>query len=162
MFQIQLASHSLQVTPESVAQKYSVKEVFLEISQNSQESTCARVSFLIKFKKETLAQVFFCEFCEISRNTFLQNISGRLLLDITPNACLFSFMTETAFPIFFVFFNRTSWWTFLHGSKLSFCFKTTLVYKRKIHFIANVVCYNQIFNNFFRQLFYGSYIFLCF
>ena len=68
MFQIQLASHSLQVTPESVAQKYSVKEVFLEISQNSQESTCARVSFLIKFKKETLAQVFFCEFCEISKN----------------------------------------------------------------------------------------------
>ena len=47
------------------------KKVFLEISQNSQENTCARVSFLIKFiKKETLAQVFSCEFCEISKNTF--------------------------------------------------------------------------------------------
>ena len=52
--------------------------VFLEISQNSQESTCARVSFLIKLqaetcsfiKKETLAQVFSCEFYEISKNTF--------------------------------------------------------------------------------------------
>ena len=32
------------------------------------------------FKIETLAQVFFCEFCEISKNTFLQNTSGRLLL----------------------------------------------------------------------------------
>ena len=31
-------------------------------------------------KKETLAQVFSCEFCDISKNTFLQNISGRLLL----------------------------------------------------------------------------------
>ena len=31
-------------------------------------------------KKETLAQVFSCEFCEISKNTFLQNTSGRLLL----------------------------------------------------------------------------------
>ena len=55
------------------------KKVFLQISKNSQESTCARVSFLIKLqsqvcnfiKKEALAQVFSCEFCEISYNTFL-------------------------------------------------------------------------------------------
>ena len=40
--------------------------VFLEISQNSQENTRARVSFL----KDTLAQVFSCEFCKISKNTF--------------------------------------------------------------------------------------------
>ena len=46
-------------------------------SQNSQENTCARVSCLIKLqasgnflKKETLAQVFSCEFCDISKNTF--------------------------------------------------------------------------------------------
>ena len=57
-----------------------MKKVFLEILQNSQENTCARVSFLIKLqarplcnfiKKETLAQVFSCEFCEISKSTFL-------------------------------------------------------------------------------------------
>ena len=63
------------------------KKVFLEISQNSQENKCARVSFLIKLqayfiKKETLAQVFPCEFCEISKNTFSQNTSGRLLLNL--------------------------------------------------------------------------------
>ena len=40
------------------------KNVFLEISQNSQENSCARVSFLIKL------QVFSCEFCEISNSTF--------------------------------------------------------------------------------------------
>ena len=39
----------------------SCSEVFLEISQDSQENTCARVSFL-----ETLAQEFSCELCEIS------------------------------------------------------------------------------------------------
>ena len=63
---------------EAVAQRCSVKKMFLEISQNSQENTCARVSFLINLqasdcnfiKKETLAQVFSCEFCEISKNTF--------------------------------------------------------------------------------------------
>ena len=35
---------------EAVVQRCSVKKVFLEISQNSQENTCARVSFLIKLQ----------------------------------------------------------------------------------------------------------------
>ena len=34
---------------EAVARRCSVKKMFLEISQNSQENTCARVSFLIQF-----------------------------------------------------------------------------------------------------------------
>ena len=49
---------------EAVTGSCSVKKVFLEIWQNSQENTCARVSFLIKLP------VFSCEFCEISKNTF--------------------------------------------------------------------------------------------
>ena len=49
---------------EAVARMCSVKKVLLEISQNSQENTCARVSFI---RKETL---FSCEFCEVSKNTF--------------------------------------------------------------------------------------------
>ena len=64
------------------------KKVFLEISQNSQEDTCARVSFLINLqapacnliKKETLAEVFSCKFPKFLRTTFSQNTSGRLLL----------------------------------------------------------------------------------
>ena len=54
-----------------------LKKVFLEISQNSQENTCASDSFLIKFqalsnfiKKESLTQVLSFKFCEISNNTF--------------------------------------------------------------------------------------------
>ena len=43
------------------------KKVFLEVSQNSQENTCVRVVI----KKETLTQVLSCEFCEISKSTFL-------------------------------------------------------------------------------------------
>ena len=46
-------------------------EVFLEISHNiHKESICVRVSFLRFTKKETLAQLFSCEFCKISKNTF--------------------------------------------------------------------------------------------
>ena len=33
-------------------------------------------------KKETVAQMVFCEFCEISKKTFLQHVSGRLLLEV--------------------------------------------------------------------------------
>ena len=37
--------------------------------------------FLIKFiEKETPAQLVSCKFCQIFKNTFLQNTSGRLLL----------------------------------------------------------------------------------
>ena len=35
---------------EAVARKCSVKKVFLENSQNSQENACAKVSFLIKLQ----------------------------------------------------------------------------------------------------------------
>ena len=63
---------------EAVVRRCSVKTVLLEISQNSDECTCTRVSFFNKvaglacnfIKKEPLAQVFFSEFCEISKNIF--------------------------------------------------------------------------------------------
>ena len=40
----------LGVLLEAVAQSYSVKKMFLVISQNSQENTCARAPFLIKLQ----------------------------------------------------------------------------------------------------------------
>ena len=52
---------------EAIVRRFSVKKVFLEISQNSKENTYVRVSFI---KKETLAQVFVYEVCEISKITF--------------------------------------------------------------------------------------------
>ena len=50
-------------------QRCSIRKAFLEISHNSQENTCARV-FFNKVTGLTLAQVFSCEFWEISKNTF--------------------------------------------------------------------------------------------
>ena len=38
------------IKAEAVVRRCSVKKVFLKISQNSQENTCARVSFLIKLQ----------------------------------------------------------------------------------------------------------------
>ena len=46
---------------------YSVKKVFLKISQNSQ-GAC---NFI---KKKTPAQVFSCKFCEMFKNTFFNRV----------------------------------------------------------------------------------------
>ena len=54
------------INAEAVARICSVKQVFLENSQNSQRNTCARVSFLIKLQASGVSY----EFCEIFKNTF--------------------------------------------------------------------------------------------
>ena len=51
-------------TTEAVVRRCFVKQVFLEILRSSQAQAC---NFI---KKESLAQMFSCEFCEISKNTF--------------------------------------------------------------------------------------------
>ena len=69
---------------EEVIQRCSIKIVFFEISQNSQENACARVSFLIKLqanscnciKKETLARYFPVDLAKFLRTPFLQKNSG--------------------------------------------------------------------------------------
>ena len=72
---------------EAVARRCFVREMFLKTLRNSQETTCARASFLITLqalynfiKKETLAQVRSGEFCEISKQTFFTEHLRWLLL----------------------------------------------------------------------------------
>ena len=60
---------------QALVRRCSVKKVPIEVAQNSHENTCVRVSFSEPppcnfIKKEALAQVFPCEFGEISKNTF--------------------------------------------------------------------------------------------
>ena len=65
-----------------------VRKVFLEILENSQENTCARVPFLIKLqdqpatlsKKRLWHSCFAVNFAKFIRTPSLQNTSGRLLL----------------------------------------------------------------------------------
>ena len=91
------------------------KKVFFEISQNSQENTCARVSCWIRLqalglqliKEEALAQVFSCEFCDISKNTlFTEHLWA------TASSFIFSikFKAEKFFCTFVSCANQTSFW----------------------------------------------------
>ena len=66
------SSYTNLVSLEAVVQWCSVKQVFLEVSQDSQENTCARVSFLIKF----FFSFFPVNFVKFLRNLFTQNTSG--------------------------------------------------------------------------------------
>ena len=58
---------------EAVVQRCSVKKVLLEISQNSQENTRARVSFLIK---RLWHRCFPVNLVKFLRAPFLQNTSS--------------------------------------------------------------------------------------
>ena len=86
---------------EAVVQRCSLKKVSLEISQNSQENSCVRVSFLIKFKavvfnfikKETLTQVLSCEFCEICKNTFSYRASPVASSELCQGISIHSFQS---------------------------------------------------------------------
>ena len=74
---LKLLQNWLQITFRSSHQRCSVKKTLLEISQDSQENTCAIVSLL---KKKLWHRCFPVNFAKFLRTPFLQNISGRLLL----------------------------------------------------------------------------------
>ena len=89
-----VTSEGTQVIPVTTQRQspvwlYSMKKMFLKLLQNLLENTCARVSFLIKLqveaynfiKKEALAQVFSCEYCEVFKNRFfMEHLWWRLLI----------------------------------------------------------------------------------
>ena len=86
--------------------KSSRLEVFCKKGVLRNFAKFLRVSFLIKLqastsnfvKKEILAQVFSCEFCEISKTTFLQNTSGRLLLECYASLNFHRWLHLSIFP----------------------------------------------------------------
>ena len=91
------------LTVEVGVWRCSIKMVFLEISQNLQENTCARESFFNKkisfIKKNSLAQVFSGEFWEISENTFLQNTSGGCFCSRTSPGDCFWYLKNLTFKL---------------------------------------------------------------
>ena len=68
-----LCSVKCQKQPPEVFYKKRCSEKFRKIHRKTPKAC----NFI---KKETLAQVISCEFYKNSKNTFLQNTSGRLLL----------------------------------------------------------------------------------
>ena len=76
---------------EAVVRKYSIKKAFLEISQNSQENTCATVSFL---KKRLWQRYFPVNFEKFVRTHFLTEHLRWLLLAFQNESTVCSFRTS--------------------------------------------------------------------
>ena len=98
---------------EAVVQMCSVKKVFLEIAQNSQENTCTRVSFLIKLQAWGQS-LFFNKVAGLRQNSpggvlkIFANFTGKHLCwslqacNVTKNRLL-----HKCFPVKFEKFWRT-------------------------------------------------------
>ena len=69
-------------TIEAVVQRCSVKKMFLEISQNSQENICSRVSFLIISKKRLWHRCLPVNFVKFLRTPFYKEHLWWLLLKL--------------------------------------------------------------------------------
>ena len=54
-------SELCQTSTEPVVRRCPVEKVFLKISQNSQENTCARASFSIKLQAASASKMKICE-----------------------------------------------------------------------------------------------------
>ena len=86
--QVNISCVSTCSSSEVVVRMCSVKKMFQEISQNSEENTGVRVSFLLNFfylnfiKIETLAQLFSVNFAKILRTPFFPEHLGWLLLHL--------------------------------------------------------------------------------
>ena len=86
--QVNISCVSTCSSSEVVVRMCSVKKMFQEISQNSEENTGVRVSFLLNFfylnfiKIETLAQLFSVDFAKILRTPFFTEHLRWLLLHL--------------------------------------------------------------------------------
>ena len=121
------------------------KKVFSEISQNSQENTCARVHFLIKFqasaKNEILVQVFFSE---ISNNTFFTELLWWLLLSGP------TFMKKIIYTML-----CRPWWTNIGQEYcLVNVLQIRLAKSAQIYFLRKTGCFKQVWQSVFNRVLY--------
>ena len=126
-----------------------IKKVFLNISQNSQESTCVRV-VLIKLhaepcnfiKKMDLVQVVFCEFWEIFKKSFLIEHLQRLLLNH-----VWSWLSDNL---------TLSWRRYLSYRNQSIGLLSKLIYW---FLYERDLCYEKVHDNGEARYFYSKFIF---
>ena len=111
--------------PEAVAQTCSVKKVFVEISQNSQENIYVRVSFLIKLpawdlqpapllKKRLWRRCFPVNFVKFPKTPFLTE----LFLAAASEDLALSWQKQTLTGLIVPKFTKTKQWRFLYSITL--------------------------------------------
>ena len=129
-------------------------KMFLEISQNSQENTWVRVSFLIKvqasvcnfIKNKTLAEVFFCEFCEISKNTFFTEY---LCIEIWQITCYLKGLRTLLRTLQFVYYSNKAPHLELDNPTKNLLTDVPHKYKKTLYSIVFLKFFICLFSSFF-------------
>ena len=98
-------------------------QICISVPSKIQKNTSTFLIKLLKkrlfIKKETLSQVFSYECCEISKKTFLQNTSGRVLLKVSffnmyiSNGHFFKGFQVSSFQSIFLLANYTILFTYI-------------------------------------------------
>ena len=118
------------ITTEAVVWRCSVKKVFLEISQDSQESTCARVSFVVRPQPATLLKKGFWHRCfpvnlaKFLRTPFLKEHFRWLLLLLD---CFIQYIYDCHLLV-----NCLPWESYFTSDKHKSLLLSLLKYKRSI------------------------------
>ena len=88
---------------KSSHQRCSVKKVFLEIHRKTPVSPVSPAPACNFIKKETLAQVFSCEFCKISKNIFftehLRKTTSVIILSVTRSVLILTWFLIVVYLI---------------------------------------------------------------
>ena len=95
-------------------QRCSVKKVFLEILQNSQEKTCASVSFLIALQASVGCRLWCRCFCCRLWCRIFRNFQKLLFLQNTSHGCFYKVTHLIFFYNIFTLFQNCLWIVFPH------------------------------------------------
>ena len=93
-----IRANSTIISSETVVRRCSVEKVFLEISQNSQENTCARISFLIKLQKRLWHRYFPVYFAKFLRPPLFTEHLWWLLLYLPNKSILWDIQHQNKCP----------------------------------------------------------------
>ena len=141
------------LTTEGANRNVLEGKVFLEIPQNSQENTWS-VSFLIKvqasvcnfIKNKTLAEVFFCEFCEISKNTFFTEY---LCIEIWQITCYLKGLRTLLRTLQFVYYSNKTPHLELDNPTKNLLTDVPHKYKKTLYSIVFLKFFICLFSSFF-------------
>ena len=131
---------------EVVARSCSVKKLFLEISQNSQERTCARVSFFNKVAELRLwHRCFPMNFAKFLRTSFLtEHLRWLLPIKVVLNKLLLPFGTQ--------------FWDALRNVLTTSCLKAWICQNAPKKFCVRVERQQRCMVKIFLKMFQGVYI----
>ena len=138
--------------------------MFLEISQNSQENTLVKASFLIKLqasvcnfiKSKTLAESFSVNFAKFLRTPFLQNTFDCFCIEIWQITCYLKDLRTLLKTLQFVYYSNRTPYLELHSPTKSLLPDVPHKYKKALGSISILKFFNVFISSTYLQIKFDS------